>query len=180
MAHKLSIRFISFFAVIAAVLLSGCASSAVRAPGQAAAYTVTQENPIRKVSVSMDETVDNNVRFDVERLQRVIEIELDNLNFYDAKNSSPTAPELDVEVIKLRVRSTFNAVMWGAMAGNDSVHGTVVIRDRQGKKLDQFTVKTSYALGGVAGGMDGTRMDWLYEAFAKEIVEEFVRVIEDK
>lgn len=162
------------------VWASGCASSAVRAPGQAATYRVSQKNPIREVSVSIDETVNNNVRFDVERLERVIEIELDNRDFYDAENVSPAAPELEVEVIKLRVLSDFNAVMRGAMAGNDSVHGTVVICDRKGQKLDQFTVKTSYALGGFAGGMDGTRMDWLYEAFAKEIVEEFIRVVEKK
>lgn len=61
--------------------------------------------------------------------------------------------------------------MWGAMAGSDSVHGEVVIRDAAGEKLDKFIVETSYALGGLAGGQDGMRMDWLYEAFAEEIVK---------
>jgi hypothetical protein len=63
-------------------------------------------------------------------------------------------------------------MMWGAMAGSDSLQGDVVLRDNTGKKLDEFVVKASYALGGLAG-QDEMRMDWLYEAFASEIVKEF-------
>ena len=39
--------------------------------------------------------------------------------------------------------------------------------------IDSFKVTASYALGGWGGGQDGLRMNWLYEAFAKEVVKAF-------
>ena len=70
-----------------------------------------------------------------------------------------------------RVRSNFTAVMFGFMAGNDSITGDVVLRDAAGKELNRFEVSASYALGGLAGGMDDARMGWLYEKFAELTVE---------
>jgi hypothetical protein len=80
---------------------------------------------------------------------------------------------MDVLVTNVRIRSKFNAVMWGPMAGGDSVDGDVTLKDASGKVLDKFSVSTSYALGGFAGGSD-SRIDWLYEAFAKQVVGQFV------
>ena len=54
-----------------------------------------------------------------------------------------------------------------------SVDGDVTLKDASGKVLDKFSVSTSYALGGFAGGSD-SRIDWLYEAFAKQVVGQFV------
>lgn len=47
-----------------------------------------------------------------------------------------------------------------------------VARDASGKELQRFSVEASYALGGLAGGIDDTRMGWLYETFAKHAVDE--------
>jgi hypothetical protein len=60
--------------------------------------------------------------------------------------------------------------MWGAMSGNDSIKGDATVRDATGVIVDQFHVDASYALGGFAGGQDAARMNWLYEAFAKQVV----------
>jgi hypothetical protein len=57
------------------------------------------------------------------------------------------------------------------MAGADMVKGDVVTRDLQGKEIGRFEVHADYALGGLAGGMDSTRMDWLYEKFAQLTLE---------
>lgn len=64
-------------------------------------------------------------------------------------------------------------MMWGAMSGNDAIHGEVVVKDASGKTVDSFKVTASYALGGWGGGQDAMRMNWLYEAFAKEVVHAF-------
>ena len=75
---------------------------------------------------------------------------------------------LNVEVNDIRVRSSFTAVMFGFMAGNDHVNGTVTLADADNRQIDHFKVSASYALGGIAGGMDDTRMNWLYETFTEK------------
>ena len=75
-------------------------------------------------------------------------------------------------ITDIRVRSNFSAVMFGFMAGSDRIVGDVIARDAAGKELQRFTVSASYALGGIAGGQDETRMGWLYESFTKEFIKE--------
>jgi hypothetical protein len=58
------------------------------------------------------------------------------------------------------------------MAGNDTVSGDVIARAADGKEIQRFLVSASYALGGLAGGQDEARMDWLYETFAQHTVDE--------
>ncbi len=84
-------------------------------------------------------------------------------------------PKILVEVKDVRVRSNFSAVMWGFMAGNDHITGDIVIQNNNGSELDRFEVSVSYALGGLAGGMDSSRMGWLYETFAEETVKELTK-----
>lgn len=62
--------------------------------------------------------------------------------------------------------------MFGFMAGDDHIHGTVIVRSPDGTELQRFNVNTSYALGGFAGGQTDARMGWLYETFAKHVVDE--------
>jgi hypothetical protein len=62
--------------------------------------------------------------------------------------------------------------MFGFMAGDDRIKGDVIVRGPNGVAQQQFTISTSYALGGIAGGQDSARMDWLYESFAKRVLEE--------
>lgn len=58
------------------------------------------------------------------------------------------------------------------MAGSDRILGTVTARDGQGRLINRFNVNASYALGGLAGGMDQARTGWLYEKFAEETLIE--------
>jgi glucose dehydrogenase len=81
-------------------------------------------------------------------------------------------------VSNIRVRSNFSAVMWGFMAGNDTITGDIIIKDQNGEVLDQFEVSAAYALGGLAGGQDDARMGWLYESFAEETLKELVKHLE--
>ena len=74
---------------------------------------------------------------------------------------------LRVVVESFRVRSTFAAIMFGFMAGDDSLEGQVQAVDQRGAVLHQFHVTASYALGGLGGGQDGSRLNWLYEKFGE-------------
>jgi hypothetical protein len=58
--------------------------------------------------------------------------------------------------------------MWGFMAGDDHVKGTVDVLNGANSAVDSFEVSASYALGGLGGGQDSARMNYLYEAFSKE------------
>ena len=71
-----------------------------------------------------------------------------------------------VTITGVRVRGSFSAVMFGALAGADSVDGDVNVLDKDGKVLRTFKVSASYAFGGFAGGIDSVRLNYLYEKFA--------------
>lgn len=77
-----------------------------------------------------------------------------------------------VTVTSVRARSNFTAVMFGFMAGDDHIVGDVVVQAANGSELQRFSVSASYALGGLAGGQDSARMNWLYESFAERMTEE--------
>lgn len=78
---------------------------------------------------------------------------------------------LEIQITAIRVRSTFNAVMWGFMAGSDNVTGEVYLRDSQDRVVNHFQVHAGYALGGLGGGWQGERMGWLYDKFAQLTAE---------
>ena len=95
-------------------------------------------------------------------MQSIIERNLEASGLIDAASLRM----VKVVVTDIRVRSTFNAFMWGFMAGDDHIVGDVSIMDVKGEPQHTFKVSASYALGGFAG-MNETRMGWLYEEFAK-------------
>jgi hypothetical protein len=161
-------------ALVAVALVSGCASGVKRSDGQkAGSFQPSAEFPIGKINVAVtDEArnkLKNNFKFNQDQLRNSIQEALTNNQLFKADSGMT----LDVLVTRIRVRSTFSAVMWGAMAGNDAVEGEVSVKDASGKPLDKFSVNASYALGGFAGGQDSMRTGWLYEAFAKEVLGQF-------
>ncbi|MER2541308.1 MAG: DUF4410 domain-containing protein [Azonexus sp.] len=155
-------------AVIMALI--GCASGVTRQAQNAEKPQLTTER-IGKVVVTLtpeaERKVADNQGFSTEQLASVIKNEIGNRKMID----SASATTLDVEVTDFRVRSTFSAVMFGFMAGNDNVTGKVQLRGPNGD-TEPFEVSASYALGGLAGGQDGSRMGWLYGQFAKLVAVE--------
>jgi len=157
-----------------ALLFSGCASGFTRAPGQAAtAFKVSTEKPVTEVSITLtpevQERLKGSLKFDQDALLKSIELGLTNRQVLN-KEKKEGAYVLSVTVTHVRVRNTFNAVMWGAMSGNDSIEGDVIVKNGTGAAIDQFHIDASYALGGFAGGQDSARMNWLYEAFSKQLI----------
>ncbi|MBE0533304.1 MAG: DUF4410 domain-containing protein [Rhodospirillales bacterium] len=88
------------------------------------------------------------------------------------RDKDPSLPIVEITVTSVRTRSTFNAIMFGFMAGDDHINGDVVVRSPSGVVLQRFSVSASYALGGFGGGRNEARMSWLYDTFANHLVEE--------
>src|SRR5262245_28705403 len=139
-------------ALAAVIIMSGCAASVTRTDGRkASVFQPSAESPIGQVRVAatddVREKLKDNFNFSPDQLRGALEQAL--------KANEMLAPQggegvsMDVLVTRVRVRSTFNAVMWGAMAGNDALEGDVTIKDSSGKVVDKFTISASYALGGL-------------------------------
>ncbi len=78
-----------------------------------------------------------------------------------------TTETVTVLIDSIYIRNAFNAIMFGAMSGADNIKGTVTI-SKDGAEFARFAVKASYALGGLAGGQNQTRLGWLSSKFAEE------------
>lgn len=100
---------------------------------------------------------------------------------YRLESRGLTAPaathQVEIVVTDIRVRGAFAAIMFGFMAGDDHVNGYVRVLDPSGRALRSFEVKASYAFGGLAGGQDGMRMNWLYDKFADMAAEELQKLV---
>lgn len=154
--------------------LYGCSSGVQRAaetpPGQ---VVLSQSTQIADVTIGMTSAAKQkaaeNLKFNHNELLDHVKRALDSQSLISQEENLPT---VHIEVKDIRVRSNFSAVMWGFMAGADSITGDIVIKAADGRELDRFEVSVSYALGGLAGGQDTARMGWLYEKFAEETLNE--------
>ena len=161
-------------ALVVAVLaagLSGCASTVTHAPAPAAASGAAPLAPIEpkvgrlelRLSGEAQKMAAENPVFSVEQLRQTLERTLRERGVL-----VPGHPQvLDVELVRLRARSTGAAVWAGAFAGTDQVAGNVVLRGADGRALRTFNVDASYGLGGIAGA-ESTRMNWLYDRFSTD------------
>lgn len=163
--HSVRLSTIAFVLV-----LSACASQVARAPDA----TSDQREPVRALSaysVTMSPQANaqltDNLKFNIETLRTKVGQALEAKGLI-AKDGDF---EMQVVVDDIRVRGTFSAVMFGFMAGDDHLYGTVTLR-RGDKTLGSFGIKTTWALGGIAGGQDDARLGWLYEEFAKQVAVE--------
>lgn len=159
---------------IAAFVFYGCASGVKRDPeyGAPAASKLLTPMPVGNLTITLSSEAKklaaDNPKFKQEHLLASVRRALDAGGLL-RPGTSETA---EIVVTAFRVRGTFSAVMWGVMAGTDNVTGDVVVRNANGKQVRKFTVNASYGLGGFAGGVDDTRLGWLYEKFAEHTVEE--------
>jgi hypothetical protein len=171
-----SMRRIFLIGLIA--LVGGCASQVTRAPQAGAAA-----EPVRALasfdvvmSPNAKSQLAENLKFDQETLRAMIKRSLDAANLTAADGDFT----MTVTVDEIRVRSTFNAIMWGFMAGTDQLNGTATLTRLDGKPVGSFKITTSYALGGLAGGQDSARLNWLYEEFTKLLTQELVTLRDAK
>jgi uncharacterized protein DUF4410 len=168
-------RIFTIGTLTAALLCSACSSGVRRSDVRAAEHFNASSGPIAKsVSISLSDDaqkkVADNVKFNPQTLLDTVKRTMQTSKLLD-ENSGLAIRSVDIVITDMRARSNFTAIAFGFMAGADMVKGDVVTRDLQGKEIGRFEVHADYALGGLAGGMDSTRMDWLYEKFAQLTLE---------
>ena len=174
---SMNVRAVRLGVALCAVLIAGCASGVKRTEDhKTALFKPSADIPIGQINVSatpeaIAKIEEAKKKFSPELLRGSIMTALSAQHLLAQNGQGGLV--MDVVVTRVRVRSTFNAIMWGAMSGNDAVDGQVTVKDVTGKMLDQFDVTASYALGGFAGGQDATRTGWLYDAFAKEVAAQY-------
>lgn len=176
-------RSLLVMAFVLSMALAGCASSVKRPTPNGTAdgavdipsrVLLSPTNPVSGVSISLSDKVKTKTADDskfsqdelLARVRRALEIN-------GLLTSAATGPSqsVEIQITNVRVRGTFSAVMWGFMAGADSIGGDVTLKNASGEPVDTFHVSVSYALGGFAGGQESTRMDWMYEKFAQETLK---------
>jgi hypothetical protein len=170
-----SVRII---AIALALALSACSTQVKRptAAEQPKPVIKALESYAVELSPQAKSQLPDNVKFDAEAFTATLKRTLEARNL--------VAPDgdfrLKVVVEDIRVRGTFNAVMWGFMAGDDHLYGDAILENREGKVVYTYRVESSYALGGLAGGIDSTRLNWLYEDFSKHVADELAEKRDDK
>jgi hypothetical protein len=155
-------------AAAVALVLAGCASGVKRDDSS----VVRSVTPVGNVTVSLSPAAQKlaaeNPKFDQQQLLSAVRRTLEAKGLL--RNGTPDTAE--IVLTEFRVRGTFSAIMWGAMAGADNVTGDVIVRNQRGEQVRKFQVHAVYGLGGIAGGMDDTRLGWLYEKFAEHTAAE--------
>ena len=165
-------RLLLLFPMIAA--LSACAGTVKRSENDPKPTIVQAYATLKFSSVTLDLTpevkgkLEDNIKFSPDALNIMVKRRLENKGLM----SNSAQSNLKVTITDVRVRSTFNAIMWGFMAGDDRIVGNVEVQGPGNKPVNHFEVSASYALGGFGGGQDDTRMNWLYEKFSELLVAE--------
>ena len=152
--------------VTIALLLAACAGTAARkeSPDSAASIGTLRVKSVEvRASPQAKEQLPDNIKFELNALSSTIERVLSTASLQDAV----AADTLDVEITNVYVKGTLSAVMFGLFAGADNISGNVRVLDATGKALRSFEVSASYGLGGLAGGQDSIRLNYLYEKFAE-------------
>lgn len=159
---------------LAAAVLTGCSSGVVRPASSGRGHLVAADVVASKVNLSFtpeaQKELSDNLKFNQNTLLDTVKRALATRKLLDEGNPKATQ-SIDILLTDIRVRSTFNAFMFGFMAGADRVKGDVTLRDVNGTELNHFSVYADYALGGLAGAQDEARMSWLYEKFAQLTVD---------
>jgi hypothetical protein len=155
---------------VSLLVLAGCSSQVTRPDVSAQPKPVVKALQSFTVEMAPEakRQLADNVKFDQEELSSILRRTLDSRGLLADEGDF----DLKVTVKDIRVRSTFSAVMWGFMAGDDHLRGDAAVLNREGNPVYTFGVNASYALGGIAGGQDSMRMNWLYEAFSESVAEE--------
>lgn len=160
-------------ACLAAVLMSACASS--MAPYNPKAQPVrAANNSVGAVQVSVGakakEAVSDNPTFNREAMQAKVKNYLASKSMM-VEGANGGKFNLEFVITDVRVRSTFVAIMFGPLAGADSIDVDLIVKSESGAELGRYAVSASFALGGFAGGQDDMRMNWLYEAIGEKTLE---------
>lgn len=167
-------RVVLMTLVAVVVALSGCAGTLQREAGSANGQAKLVGASYSKMEIVLTDQARklqaDNPQFNAQELAGYLQRRLDGNGLL----RPDAAYRVNVTIDEFRVRSAVSAVLFGLMAGTDSIDGHVQVVDGQGRHLHSFKISASYGLGGWGGGQDGTRMNWLYDKFAELTVGELM------
>ncbi len=142
--------------------LGACSGTVTQMP-QTSNYNYQNEK-YNEIQISTNQaTMSEEKIFDQQAFQTALENALKEKGLVDTSS----AKTIRVDIKNVRLRSQGAAVMFGFLAGTDSLAGTVSLLDEKNNLISKFDVDASYGAGGLIGGLDGTRMEWLYNKFAE-------------
>ena len=110
----------------------------------------------------------DNPQFSAKELGENVQRRLEAANLMRADSRH----RVEVTVESFNVRSMVAAVVFGFLAGTDSIDGYVRVFDDRGMQLHAYKVNASYSLGGLAGSLDSMRMGWMYDKFGELTIAE--------
>jgi len=158
--------------LLTVLAVAGCASGVTRETGSATPNRLASGQTVKAATIEVTPEVkaslDDNIKFNPDTLLGMVNRRLELMGL----SANNALLSLNIVIKDVRVRSTAAAVLFGFMAGEDRILGEVQLKDGSGRFLDRFNVSASYALGGIAGGQDETRLSWLYEEFSKLLIAE--------
>ena len=158
--------------------LSACASGVKRSAAMQGYQYNGQKfsSVVVRLNATAQEKLKDNIKFDPKRFEGVLQRTFESRGLMSKSSKN----QIEVLVTDVRVRSTFSAVMWGFLAGGDSIDGMVKSNVISGTSIPEFEVSASYALGGWGVGQDDSRVNWLYEEFSKLTVNEILGQNDDE
>lgn len=163
----------SVMLLLSLLMIAGCSSQVIRP--EKTDTTPTTVKALRDFTVELSPEAELKVADDVDFDMKALTANLQSA--LEAENLIAPGGDYRLKVVvnDVRVRGTFNAVMWGFLAGDDHLRGDVLVLTLEGEPVDKFSASASYAWGGFGGGQDAPRIDWLYEEFSKVIAEELIQ-----
>ena len=168
-------RVLGLLPIAALALLAGCAGT-IKQDGRVAGDISRLEGVAQVVALMSPDAAKqqiDNPQFNRDELATRLRQRLEAKGL----TASSATHRVEIVVTDVRVRGAFAAIMFGFMAGDDHVTGRVRVLDASGRALRSFDVHASYAFGGVAGGQDGVRMNWMYDKFADMAMAELEKVV---
>ena len=137
------------------VLVAACTSGVQQHESDDGTYTYSGQT-FGKISVRISDAIKNDpekaARAGQLRLEESVRVSLKFKQLYDEDSKA----SVYVVVDNMRVRSSFNSIIWGYLAGGDFLGGTVTLNDASGKVLKRFIVSAWYDGGGPVWYFGGT------------------------
>jgi len=144
--------------------LAACASSA-RMDESAQNYQFSGDK-FGQINVKLADKLANDPKKAIRSEQLNLETSLRSYLSANQLFDETSQNQVNVYIDQLHMRNGFNAVMFGPFAGKDYLGGKVTLVVDSAEKAS-FDVKASYALGGIAGGNNSSRLSWMSEKFAE-------------
>jgi hypothetical protein len=157
-------------AVTCLLSLTSCASQVIKSPESPKPQIKALQNITVETSPQAVQKIADDVEFDIDTFLTTLRNALDSRELLAADGDF----DLNVVIHDVRVRGTASAIMLGFFAGDDHLIGDAIILNRSGEVVYTYTAEASYALGGFVGGVDSTRLEWLYGKFSEIVSDELV------